>query len=56
MHLGKRLLVKHDGQIQEGNVEQIFEEDLIIRLDNGETITRKFWEIRSINYGNPKKE
>jgi len=54
MNIGKKLLVKHDGKVQEGNVEKIYDEDLDIRLDNGELIRRKFWEIRSIP--NEKKD
>jgi len=49
MHIGKRLLIKHEGKILEGNVEQIFVEDLYIRLDSGELIIRKFWEVRIID-------
>jgi len=49
MYIGKRLLVKHEEQILEGIVEQIFPEDLDIRLSNGELIRRKFWEVRIID-------
>jgi hypothetical protein len=48
MHIGKRLLVKHNNIVQEGKVENIYQEELEIRLDNNEVITRKFWETRSI--------
>ena len=49
MHVGKWLLVKHEGLIQRGIVEQFFMEDLDIRLDNGELIRRKYWEVRKID-------
>jgi hypothetical protein len=48
MHIGKRLLIKHNNIVQEGKVEKIFSEDLEIRLDNNEIIIRKFWEVRKI--------
>jgi hypothetical protein len=54
MHIGKRLIVKHDNKIQEGIVEEIYSEDLDIRLDNGELIRRKFWETRAISYEEEK--
>lgn len=56
MYIGKIVLIKHEGQIQEGNVEQIYPEDLDIRLVNGELIRRKFWEVRSKPYDNEKEE
>jgi len=49
MYIGQRLLVKHDGVLQEGNVEQIFQEDLEIKLDSNAIIMRKFWEVRRID-------
>jgi hypothetical protein len=49
MYLGKRVIVKHDNKLQEGNVIQIFLEELEIKLDTGELIRRKYWEIRSSN-------
>jgi hypothetical protein len=49
MNIGRRLLIKHNEKIQEGIVERIYTEDLDIRLDNGELIRRKFWEVRSID-------
>jgi len=52
MHIGKRLIIKHNGIIQEGNVENIYPEDLDIRLDNGELIRRKYWEVRAKSYEN----
>jgi hypothetical protein len=52
MYIGKSVLVKHNGIVQEGKVEIIYDEDLGIRLENGELIRRKFWEIRSIEVKN----
>lgn len=52
MNIGKPVLVKHNEVVVEGIVQKIFSEDLEIRLDNGELIRRKYWEIRVV----PKKE
>ena len=52
MHIGQTLLVKHEGKIQEGIVEQIHLEDLDIRLSNGDLVSRKFWEVRKIEHNN----
>ena len=49
MHIGKRLIIKHEGKVQEGNVIKIYDEDLDIKLDDGTTIQRKFWEVRIID-------
>jgi hypothetical protein len=54
MNIGKRLIVKHKEKIQEGVVEKIYIEDLDIRLDSGELINRKYWEVRVKSY--EKKE
>jgi len=48
MYIGKSVLVKHNGIVQEGKVEIIYDEDLDIRLENGELIRRKYWEIRKV--------
>lgn len=53
MHIGKPVLIKHNGEIVEGKVEVIYKEDLDIRLPDGTLITRKFWEIRKVE---PKNE
>ena len=55
MHRGKWLLVKHGGKVIKGIVENIWSEDLFIRLDDGELISRKFWEVRSAPYDNEKE-
>lgn len=49
MYLGKRVLVRQDGILQEGNVTQIFDEDLEIKLENGQIIKRKYWEVGKID-------
>jgi hypothetical protein len=40
--------VKHEGKVQIGTVEIIWDEELEIKLENGETIHRKFWEIKKV--------
>jgi hypothetical protein len=50
LHIGQTLLVKHGERIQEGIVEKIDSEDLLIRLSNGELINRKFWEVAKIEH------
>jgi hypothetical protein len=56
MHIGKWLLVKHEGQIKKGIVTQIFQEDLDIRLEDDTVIRRKFWEVRNCPFDNPREE
>jgi hypothetical protein len=40
--------VKHEGKVQIGKVEVIWDEELEIKLDSGEIIRRKWWEIRKV--------
>lgn len=56
MHIGKWLLVKHDGKILKGIVTQIYREDLRIKLDDDTEIIRKFWEVRNAPFDNEKEE
>lgn len=49
MHIGKWLLVKHEGKIIKGIVVKIFQEDLYISLEDKTIIHRKFWEVRKID-------
>jgi len=49
MHIGKWLLVKYEGKLFKGIVIKIHSEDLDIKLDNGDIIRRKFWEVRIID-------
>jgi hypothetical protein len=56
MHIGKWLLVKHEGQIRKGIVIKIFQEDLDIRLEDNTIIRRKFWEVRAAPYDNEKEK
>jgi hypothetical protein len=49
MYIGKRVLVKHQEQIQEGIVKNFWEEDVEIQLADDTVITRKYWEIRKID-------
>jgi len=48
MFIGQSVYVKHEGTVQIGKVEIIWDEDLQIKLDSGELITRKFWSIRKV--------
>jgi len=50
LYLGQRVLIKYEGKIVEGNVSQIFSEDLEIKLENNIKVFRKFWEIRKKDY------
>jgi len=56
MYLGKHLLIRHEGKIQEGIVIQIFSEDLDIQLTDNLIVRRKFWEVRSIKNEEEKTE
>jgi len=56
MHIGKWLLVKHEGKILKGIVVNFWQEDLDIRLDDDTIIRRKFWEIRSCPYENEEEQ
>jgi len=55
MHIGKWLLVKHEGVVQKGIVIKFYKEDLEIRLENDAIINRKFWEVRGIPFANEKE-
>lgn len=48
MHVGKPLLIKENGQIKKGIVINFSSEDLEIKLEDGNIVRRKFWEIREI--------
>jgi len=56
MHIGKWLLVRHEGKVLKGIVTNIFQEDLDIRLDDNTIIRRKFWEVRTAPFDNIKEE
>ena len=45
MNIGKVVLVRHNGEIKEGIVQEIYNEELEIKLEDGELIRRKYWEI-----------
>jgi len=55
LYIGKRVLVKYNGELKEGNVETIYFDYLDIKLDDGTIIQRKFWEIGKIKR-NPNEE
>lgn len=48
MVIGRRLLIKHEGKIQESIVVEFSYDDLKLKLDDGTVILRKFWEVRKI--------
>jgi hypothetical protein len=48
MHIGRWLLVKHEGKLIKGIVVKIFQEDLDIKLEDETIIRRKFWEVRNV--------
>ena len=45
MNIGQKVYLRTNGELKVGIVEEIKSEDLMIRLDTGELIERKFWEI-----------
>jgi hypothetical protein len=49
MYIGQKILLKHENKLQEGIIENVLFEDLEIKLENGEIIQKKFWEVRKIN-------
>jgi len=55
MWIGQPILCKHNGKLQEGTVEKMFEEDVHIKLGNNETISRKYWEVRGLRGDNDEK-
>lgn len=48
LFIGQSVYVKHEGKVQIGKVEVVWDEELEIKLETGEKIHRKFWEIRKI--------
>jgi hypothetical protein len=48
MYIGQRVFIKYEGELKEGNVEEIGMEDIDIKLDCGLIIKRKFWEVRKV--------
>jgi hypothetical protein len=56
MHIGKWLLVKHNGQIIKGIVTHFSQEDLEIELEDKTIIQRKYWEVRAAPFDNEKEE
>lgn len=49
MQIGQPVLIRHNNEVKEGKVTKIWAEDLEIELNSGETVQRKFWEVRKIN-------
>ena len=52
MFIGQSVYVRHEGTVRIGKIENIYFEDLEIKLDTGEIIIRKFWCIRKVDYKN----
>lgn len=48
MTVNQRVYLRVDGELKTGKVEVIKFEDLKIRLDSGELVERKFWEIAKV--------
>ena len=48
MFIGQSVYVKHEGTVQIGKVEIIWDEELEIKLETGQTIHMKLWEIRKV--------
>jgi hypothetical protein len=56
MQIGTWLLIKHENIIKKGRVIKIYPEDLDIQLENGNIVRRKYWEVRTAPFDNPKEE
>jgi len=48
MYLSQTVLIKYNEKIVEGKVVKIYDEELDIKLDDGEIVRKKYWEIRSV--------
>ena len=46
MKIGQSVIVKHEGKVQEGTVVQMYEEEIRVRLEDGNEVIRKYWEVR----------
>jgi len=55
MNPGQLLLLRVNGELRKGIAEKIYKEDIDIRLQTGEIILRKFWEIRKIKKNEEEK-
>lgn len=49
MFIGMSVLVKENGEVKEGKVEVIYDEELDIRLLDETLVRRKWWEIKKLN-------
>ncbi len=52
MHIGMSVLLRDNGEVKEGKVEIVYDEDLDIRLLDNTLVRRKFWEIRKVERKN----
>ena len=48
MFIGQSVYIRHEGKVQIGKVEIIWDEELSIRLLDKTLINRKFWEIKKV--------
>ena len=48
MHIGQRIITKHEEKVQEGIIIDTYKEDLKIKLDSGDEVFRKYWEVNKI--------
>ena len=48
MFIGMSVLIKENGEVKEGKVEVIYDEELDIRLSDETLVRRKWWEIKKL--------
>jgi len=48
MFIGMSVLVRENGEVKEGKVEVIYDEELDIRLLDETLVRRKCWEIKKL--------
>ena len=48
MFIGMSVLVRENGEVKEGKVEVIYDEELDIRLLDETLVRRKWWEIKKL--------
>jgi len=52
MYIGQTVIIRHNNNLLEAQIIEIFPEDLSLQLQNGDIITRKMWEIHRIDLEN----
>ena len=48
MFIGMSVLIRENGEVKEGKVEVIYDEELDIRLSDDTLVRRKWWEIKKL--------